>query len=80
MTKAFSRGTDGFKSPSPLAEFESLRYTLQIAPEDCTGCTLCVEVCPAKSKSEVKHRAINMQPQPPLQNLKQKLGLFPLDT
>jgi pyruvate-ferredoxin/flavodoxin oxidoreductase len=37
-----------------------------VAPEDCTGCTLCVEVCPAKSKSEVKHKAINMEPQIPL--------------
>jgi len=35
-------------------------YTLQIAPEDCTGCTLCVEVCPVKSKSEEGKKAINM--------------------
>jgi pyruvate-ferredoxin/flavodoxin oxidoreductase len=56
-----------FKSSKPRwREFESLRYTLQVAPEDCTGCRLCVEVCPAKSKSEVKHKAINMQPQAPL--------------
>jgi pyruvate-ferredoxin/flavodoxin oxidoreductase len=47
-------------------------YTLQVAPEDCTGCTLCVEVCPAKSKSEVKHKAINMQPQPPLRSTEAK--------
>ena len=39
------------------------KYTLQVAPEDCTGCRLCVEVCPAKNKSEVKHKAINMEPQ-----------------
>jgi len=37
-----------------------------VAPEDCTGCRLCVEVCPAKSKSEVKHKAINMEDQDPL--------------
>jgi pyruvate-ferredoxin/flavodoxin oxidoreductase len=49
-------------------EFESLRYTLQVAPEDCTGCRLCVEICPAKSKSEVKHKAINMEPQAPLRD------------
>ncbi len=56
-----------FKSSKPRwREFESLRYTLQVAPEDCTGCRLCVEVCPAKSKSEVKHKAINMLPQAPL--------------
>jgi pyruvate-ferredoxin/flavodoxin oxidoreductase len=54
---------------STAARWKDMRdrkYTLQVAPEDCTGCTLCVEVCPAKSKSEVKHRAINMAPQPPL--------------
>jgi pyruvate-ferredoxin/flavodoxin oxidoreductase len=49
-------------------EFERLRYTLQVAPEDCTGCRLCVEICPAKSKSEVKHKAINMEPQAPLRD------------
>ena len=54
----------GFKSAKPRwKEFEHLRYILQVAPEDCTGCSLCVQVCPAKSKSEVKHRAINMEPQ-----------------
>jgi pyruvate-ferredoxin/flavodoxin oxidoreductase len=47
-------------------EFKELKYTLQVAPEDCTGCTLCVQVCPVKSKSEAKHKAINMAPQPPL--------------
>ncbi len=56
-----------FKSAKPRwREFEALKYTLQVAPEDCTGCQLCVEVCPAKSKSEAKHKAINMAPQPPL--------------
>ncbi len=50
-----------FKSAKPRwREFESMRFTLQVAPEDCTGCSLCVEVCPAKSKSEVKHKAIDM--------------------
>jgi len=56
-----------FKATKPRwREFETLRYTLQVAPEDCTGCKLCVEICPAKSKSEVKHKAINMAPQDPL--------------
>jgi len=41
-------------------EFENMRYTLQVSPEDCTGCTLCVEICPAKNKSETKLKAINM--------------------
>jgi pyruvate-ferredoxin/flavodoxin oxidoreductase len=56
-----------FKSvPARWKDFKEMRYTLQVAPEDCTGCTLCVQVCPVKSKSEVRHRAINMEPQPPL--------------
>ncbi|HWA95278.1 MAG TPA: pyruvate:ferredoxin (flavodoxin) oxidoreductase [Terracidiphilus sp.] len=45
---------------------ENQRYTLQVAPEDCTGCGVCVEVCPAKSKSDASHKAINMEPQAPL--------------
>ena len=54
-----------FKSTEPKwKNFSGLKYTLQVAPEDCTGCALCVEACPAKSKSEAKHRAINMVPQP----------------
>ena len=57
----------GFKSSKPRwRELETLRYTLQVSPEDCTGCRLCVEICPAKSKSEVKHKAINMSDQAPL--------------
>jgi len=52
--------------PARWKEMKDRKYTLQVAPEDCTGCGLCVQVCPAKSKSEVKHRAINMAPQPPL--------------
>ena len=52
--------------PARWKDMKDRKYTLQVAPEDCTGCTLCVEVCPAKSKSEVKHRALNMAPQPAL--------------
>jgi pyruvate-ferredoxin/flavodoxin oxidoreductase len=45
---------------------DNLYYTLQVAVEDCTGCSLCVEVCPAKNKKETRLKAINMQPQLPL--------------
>jgi len=56
-----------FKTAKPKwRELESELYTLQVAPEDCTGCQLCVEVCPAKSKSEAKHKALNMELQEPL--------------
>jgi pyruvate-ferredoxin/flavodoxin oxidoreductase len=51
-----------YKAP----EFKGKKYTLQTAPEDCTGCTLCVEVCPAKDKANPKHKSINMAPQLPL--------------
>jgi pyruvate-ferredoxin/flavodoxin oxidoreductase len=45
---------------------EGSKYTIQVAPEDCTGCALCVEACPAKNKKEVGKKAINMVPQPPI--------------
>jgi pyruvate-ferredoxin/flavodoxin oxidoreductase len=43
-------------------EWAGSKYTLQVAPEDCTGCTLCVAVCPVKSKTDPKLKAINMVP------------------
>ena len=46
--------------------FKGKKYLLQVSPEDCTGCRLCVEVCPAKDKSQVGRKAINMAPQLPL--------------
>ena len=56
-----------FKSTEPRwQQLKDLKYTLQVAPEDCTGCKLCVQACPVKSKTEVKRKAINMEPQPPL--------------
>ncbi len=45
---------------------KALKYTIQVAPEDCTGCGICVEVCPVKNKAETRLKAINMVPQPPL--------------
>ncbi len=46
-------------------EFPDQRYSLQVAPEDCTGCSLCVQVCPAKDKTNPRHKAIDMVEQPP---------------
>ena len=43
-------------------ELEGLAYTVQVAPDDCTGCGLCVEVCPAKDRTRPKRKAINLQP------------------
>ncbi|PSM48848.1 pyruvate:ferredoxin (flavodoxin) oxidoreductase [Chroococcidiopsis sp. CCALA 051] len=47
-------------------DWQGLKFTIQVAPEDCTGCGICVDVCPAKNKSQPKLKAINMQPQQPL--------------
>ena len=47
-------------------EYHGMKYTIQVAPEDCTGCGVCVDICPVKNKSEARLKAINMVPQPPL--------------
>lgn len=47
---------------------EAMKYTIQIAPEDCTGCGVCVEVCPAKNKSNVSLKALNMVDQLPIRH------------
>lgn len=44
------------------AELEGLNFTVQVAPDDCTGCGLCVAVCPAKDRTEPRRKAINLQP------------------
>ena len=56
-----------FKSiDAKFKEFPGMKYTIQVAPEDCTGCSLCVEACPAKDKINPERKAINMALQPPL--------------
>ena len=56
-----------FKSTAfKSADGKGKLYTIQVAPEDCTGCTLCVNVCPAKDRTNPKHKAIDMTPQAPL--------------
>jgi pyruvate-ferredoxin/flavodoxin oxidoreductase len=65
-TEAFAAASPALPSvPASWRDLEGLRYTLQISADDCTGCALCVEVCPAKSKSEVRHKALTMAPLPP---------------
>ena len=54
---------DGFRSKSFRSkDVSGMSMTIQVAPDDCTGCGVCVDMCPAKSKSEVRHKAINMEP------------------
>ncbi|MFZ1396901.1 MAG: 4Fe-4S dicluster domain-containing protein, partial [Candidatus Promineifilaceae bacterium] len=60
-------------------EFKGQAFTLQVAPEDCTGCSLCVEVCPVKNKRQPKFKAINMQPQAPLREPERDNWEFFLD-
>ena len=56
-----------FKSlDAKFKELPGMKYTVQIAPEDCTSCGLCIEVCPAKDKTQVGRKALNMADQPPL--------------
>ncbi len=56
-----------FKSvPYRSQDIKGHQYLLQVSPEDCTGCSLCVMVCPAKDKANPKHKSIDMAPQPPL--------------
>lgn len=52
--------------PARDTEWKDLQYTIQVSPEDCTGCGICVDVCPAKNKSALNMKALNLQPQPPL--------------
>jgi pyruvate-ferredoxin/flavodoxin oxidoreductase len=56
-----------FKSlDAKFKELPGTKYTIQIAPEDCTGCGLCVEACPAKDKTQVGRKSLNMAEQVPL--------------
>ena len=63
----FAAAPEGFRTaPARDPAFAGQTFTIQVAAEDCTGCALCVEVCPARDRSEPKRKAINMAPQRPL--------------
>ncbi len=69
-----------FKSvPFRSSAFPDNRYTIQVAPEDCTGCTLCVQVCPAKAKEEPARKALVMIPQVPVRAAERENFNFFLD-
>ena len=59
------RRTGSNRNRTAGKEFPDYLMTIQVAPDDCTGCGVCVDVCPAKSKEVVKHKAINMEPKLP---------------
>ncbi len=69
-SKLLEKAPTGFKSIKPIGKnwAADTVFTLQIAPEDCTGCELCTEVCPAKSKSDTSKKAINMAQQEPIRD------------
>ena len=61
--EALAGAPEGFLSkPFRSKDLVGHLMTIQVAPDDCTGCGVCVDVCPAKSKTEVKHKSINMGP------------------
>ncbi len=65
--KFLEKAPKTFKSmDSKFKEFPGMAYTVQVAPEDCNGCGLCIEACPAKDKTNPSRRSINLAPQLPL--------------
>ena len=65
--KLLSSAPDNFKSAEAKnSQFKGMKFTIQVSPEDCTGCGLCVNNCPAKNKTNPKLKAINMVDQPPI--------------
>jgi pyruvate-ferredoxin/flavodoxin oxidoreductase len=82
--KAYARpdlvgAPDGFRSTDFRGDAGGRLFTLQVAPEDCTGCHLCVEVCPAKDKANPRRKAINMAPQRELRETERESYAFFLD-
>jgi pyruvate-ferredoxin/flavodoxin oxidoreductase len=66
-----------FKSvDAKFKEFPGYKFTVQVSPEDCTGCGLCVEACPAKDKTNPDRKAINMSPQPMLREAESENWAF----
>jgi pyruvate-ferredoxin/flavodoxin oxidoreductase len=82
-SKAWPAGTgngapEGFVAvPWKGRELQDHLMSIQVAPDDCTGCGVCVDVCPARSKEAVRHKAINMQPKlPHLERERRNLEYF----
>lgn len=71
--KCLEGSPETFKTTgSKNKDWEGKKFTIQIAPEDCTGCGACVHACPAKNKAEEGKKAINMSPQIPLRESEKK--------
>ena len=75
--EALDGAPEGFQSKEWRdRHLPGMRMTIQVAPDDCTGCGICVETCPAHSKEEVKHRSINLEPK--LEHLEARARPLPL--
>ncbi len=75
--EALAGAPAGFRSRAyKAADLKGLAFTIQVAPEDCTGCGLCVEICPAKNKANPRRKAINMEPQRPLREVESESYSF----
>jgi len=76
--KILEQAPAGFPSREPKGkDFPGTLLTVQVAPDDCTGCGVCVSICPAKSKEEVKHKAINMEAKDPhLERERERFDFF----
>ena len=61
------------------SEFEGMKYSLQVAPEDCTGCGICIKVCPARRKGDPSRKAISLVPQAPVRAAERDNYAFFLD-
>jgi pyruvate-ferredoxin/flavodoxin oxidoreductase len=83
--EALAGAPPGFRSkPFRSRELPGLALSIQVAPDDCTGCGVCVEVCPARSKTEAKHKALDMEPALPHRDVERAslaffLALPPVD-
>lgn len=77
---ALDQAPETFKSAKAKDhDWTDLKFTIQVAVEDCTGCGICVDICPAKNKSEPRKKAINMAPQLPLREPERDNWQFFLD-
>ncbi|MFH1049476.1 MAG: pyruvate:ferredoxin (flavodoxin) oxidoreductase [bacterium] len=71
--KHLNGAPDTFKhSEARDKEWKGLKYTIQVAPEDCTGCGVCVEICPVKNKTDLSKKALILTPQIPLRETETK--------
>ncbi|TDG13925.1 pyruvate:ferredoxin (flavodoxin) oxidoreductase [Seongchinamella unica] len=75
---ALATAPEGFKSAPVKAKGypEGYHISYQVAPEDCTGCTLCVDICPIRDKSNVSRKALNMAPQAPRREAEREYWKF----